>query len=100
MKNTFKTLALVLTVGFAPLAGANTEGIFSDELMEDEAIEARQPNTFGFWECRAQAPRLIRVFKAKGQGFRDDIQDQALDACNAVAVFQCWPLGCTETRVR
>lgn len=88
-----KRLVLACAIGLGSLAIAGDNDV---EFLD----EARQPNTYGFWECRAQAPRLIRVFKAKGEGYRDDIQDQALDACNAVAVFQCWPLGCAEVRSR
>lgn len=92
MKNILNTLVLAAAMGLGSVATADVD---SDVEFLDEA---RQQNTYGFWECRAQAPRLIRVFKAKGQGYRDDIQDEALKACNAAAVFQCWPLGCAEVR--
>ena len=86
MKSHVKVLALCLALSVPA---------FAQNEASTESVDT-VPTAWGFWQCSAQAPRLVRVFTAKGEGYSDDIQDAALEECNENAVFQCWPLGCKE----
>ena len=89
-------LAFVLT-GVSPVLAAEEDGLTLDESAVTEE-GAAWADDFAWWQCSAQAPRLIRVFTVRAEGYKSDVQAQALKECNDKAVLQCWPLGCHKLR--
>lgn len=98
-----KKLMSLITLGFVLSLGATAHATEQEELMFDEEATISSETSlrrdeYAHWKCSAQAPRLIRVFTVRREGYRSDVQQEALDECNDVAVLQCWPLGCSKLR--
>lgn len=91
-------LVFVALAAFAVPSFASVSAQTEDEVDIESLLEDSRADEFAFWKCSAQAPRLVRVFTVRKEGYESDVQAEALDQCNSVAVLQCWPLGCTKLR--